>query len=161
MQADRRRFLRLTAAASALPLLAGCGVHEKTTVAGVPASPFDEDATAEQVTDGIDLDGKVAVVTGCTSGIGLETMRVLALRGAWVLDTSRSLDRAEVACRGILIIRAEQRDYIGRIEKMSFDSRQSVDLDNDVRINKDQHIRCRRVRRATVARMRGSSRTAG
>jgi NAD(P)-dependent dehydrogenase (short-subunit alcohol dehydrogenase family) len=101
MDPDRRRFLRLSAAATALPVIPACGGHEKTAVADVPVSSFDEDSTAEQVTRGIDLSGRIAVVTGCTSGIGLETMRVLALRGAWVLGTSRSLERAEGVCRGI------------------------------------------------------------
>ena len=101
MQPDRRRFLRMSAAAAALPLIPACGGHEKTAVVDVPRSPFDADSTAEQVTADVDLGGKIAVVTGCTSGIGLETMRVLALRGAWVLGTSRSLERAEAACRGV------------------------------------------------------------
>lgn len=101
MQPDRRRFLRLSAAAMALPVIPACGGAEKTMVADVPVSPFDARSTAEEVTSDIDLSGKIAVVTGCTSGIGHETMRVLALRGAWVLGTSRSLDRAEAACRGI------------------------------------------------------------
>ena len=48
-----------------------------------------------------DLTGKVAVVTGCTSGIGRETMRVLASRGAYVIGSSRSLERAEKACRSV------------------------------------------------------------
>ena len=101
MQSGRRRFLQMSAAAATLPVVPACGGHEKTVVAGVPANSFDEDSTAEEVTEGIDLDGKIAVVTGCTSGIGLETMRVLALRGAWVLGTSRSLERAEAACTGV------------------------------------------------------------
>jgi NAD(P)-dependent dehydrogenase (short-subunit alcohol dehydrogenase family) len=101
MHLDRRRFLHLTTAAAALPVVSACGGHEKTAVAEVPGGTFDEDSTAEQVTADIDLNGKIAVVTGCTSGIGLETMRVLALRGAWVLGTSRSLDRAKTACRGV------------------------------------------------------------
>ena len=68
---------------------------------GVPRSPFDADSTAEEVTAGVDLKGKLAVVTGCTSGIGFETMRVLALRGAWVVGTSRSLQRAQEVCKRV------------------------------------------------------------
>lgn len=101
MTFDRRRFLRMSAALAVAPGLSACGGYEKTAAAGVPRSPFNEDSTAEQVTDGIDLDGKIAVVTGCTSGIGFETMRVLALRGAYVLGTSRSLERAEEACKQV------------------------------------------------------------
>ena len=68
----------------------------------MPQSPFDEDSTAEDVTDGIDLSGKIAVVTGCTSGLGFETMRVLAKRGAYVVGTSRSLDKADEAGKRVV-----------------------------------------------------------
>lgn len=46
--------------------------------------------TSEVVTDGVDLTGKVAIVTGPTSGIGTDTARVLALRGAHVILAARS-----------------------------------------------------------------------
>ncbi len=95
---DRRSFLTLSATAIAAPSLVACSGTEKTAVPGVPRSNFDADSTAEEVTAGINLGGKLAVVTGCTSGIGFETMRVLAKRGAWVAGTSRSLQRAESAC---------------------------------------------------------------
>ena len=101
MHKGRRRFLQMSAAAASLPVVSACGGHERTIVDEVPAHSFDADSTAEEVSEGIDLGGKIAVVTGCTSGIGLETMRVLALRGAWVLGTSRSLERAEAACKGV------------------------------------------------------------
>ena len=54
--------------------------------------------TAEQVTEGVDLSGKTALVTGVNSGIGAETMRVLALRGATVIGTARSEEKAAQAC---------------------------------------------------------------
>lgn len=98
---DRRRFIGLSAACATAPLVAACSGYEKVPAPGVPRSEFDEDSTAEEVTEGIDLSGKIAVVTGCTSGIGFETMRVLALRGAWVIGTSRSLERADDACRRV------------------------------------------------------------
>ncbi|MDH3586223.1 MAG: SDR family NAD(P)-dependent oxidoreductase [Gammaproteobacteria bacterium] len=99
MSMDRRRFISLSAAIAAAPLAASCSGYDKVAAPGVPRSDFDEDSTALQVTEGIDLSGKIAVVTGCTSGIGFETMRVLALRGAWVIGTSRSLQRADDACK--------------------------------------------------------------
>ncbi|MBT8083101.1 MAG: SDR family NAD(P)-dependent oxidoreductase [Gammaproteobacteria bacterium] len=98
---DRRRFLQAAGAGLALPTLSACSDVERIRVAGVPASGFDDEATAEQVTEGIDLAGKTALVTGCTTGIGFETMRVLAKRGALVVGTSRSLDRAREACRNV------------------------------------------------------------
>src|SRR6478735_5562391 len=49
--------------------------------------------TAEVVTQGISLRGKSFLVTGSTSGIGLETVRVLAQRGARVFATGRSREK--------------------------------------------------------------------
>ncbi len=69
--------------------------------AGVPVGPFNEKSTAEEVTHGIDLTDKTILVTGATSGLGLETMRVLALRGAHVIGTGRSLERARAACQSV------------------------------------------------------------
>ena len=43
------------------------------------------DATARDVLDGLDLSGRLAVVTGGYSGIGLETTRALAAAGATVV----------------------------------------------------------------------------
>jgi NAD(P)-dependent dehydrogenase (short-subunit alcohol dehydrogenase family) len=52
------------------------------------------------VTDGIDLSGKTAIVTGSSSGIGLECARVLALRGARVIMANRNENKtAEVISR--------------------------------------------------------------
>lgn len=47
------------------------------------------------------LKGKVAVVTGASSGIGEETARELAARGARVVLASRAMDRLEALQRGI------------------------------------------------------------
>jgi len=101
MTVSRRRFLGLAGAALTVPPLTSCSSVDKVATAGVPRSPFNEDSTAEEVTEGVDLSGKVAVVTGCTSGIGFETMRVLAKRGAYVIGTSRSLEKAEAACERV------------------------------------------------------------
>jgi len=99
---DRRTFLKLSGAAVAGATLASCSGVDKSPTPGVPRSEFDANATAEEVTEGIDLSGKLAVVTGCTSGIGFETMRVLAKRGALVVGTSRSLDKARAACLRVI-----------------------------------------------------------
>lgn len=98
MSLDRRRFLKLGGALLAAPAVAACGGPEKRPVEGVPRSRFDDNSTAEEVTAGLDLTGKIALVTGASSGIGFETMRVLAARGAYVAGTSRSLARATEAC---------------------------------------------------------------
>ncbi|MFK8020831.1 MAG: SDR family oxidoreductase [Pseudomonadales bacterium] len=58
-------------------------------------------ATAESVTEGVDLSGKLMLVTGVNSGLGQETMRVLCLRGAHVIGAARTLEKAEAACAQI------------------------------------------------------------
>jgi NAD(P)-dependent dehydrogenase (short-subunit alcohol dehydrogenase family) len=45
-------------------------------------TPFGFEATAAEVVEGIDLSGKRAIVTGASSGIGVETARALAGAGA-------------------------------------------------------------------------------
>jgi NAD(P)-dependent dehydrogenase (short-subunit alcohol dehydrogenase family) len=54
-------------------------------------TPFDAKATADQVSEGVDLTGKRAVVTGGASGIGVETARTLARRGAAVTLAVRNV----------------------------------------------------------------------
>ena len=55
-------------------------------------------STAEDATAGCDLTGKTMLVTGCNSGLGFETVRALALRGARVIATARTADKARAAC---------------------------------------------------------------
>jgi len=81
--------------------LAACSSMDKVPTEGVPRSKFGSGSTAEEVTEGLSLKGKLAVVTGCTSGIGFETMRVLAARGAHVVGTGRTIEKATAACKGI------------------------------------------------------------
>ncbi|MCB2073551.1 MAG: SDR family NAD(P)-dependent oxidoreductase [Novosphingobium sp.] len=58
---------------------------------------FDAETTAEDVLDGMDLSGKRVLVTGVSAGLGAETARQLAARGAGVVGTARSLDKAKSA----------------------------------------------------------------
>ena len=62
------------------------------------ASGFGYGSTAEEVTAGLSLAGKTILLTGCNSGLGLETLRVLSLRGARVVGTARTVDKARAAC---------------------------------------------------------------
>ena len=97
---DRRQFLVGTSIAATAPALVSCGRSGDSGIqrpAGVPFSAFNKKSTAEQVTAGISLSGKTALVTGATSGLGLETARVLALRGAQVIVTGRTVDKAREA----------------------------------------------------------------
>ena len=60
---------------------------------------FGKRSTAEQVTEGLDLSGKTALITGVNSGIGEETARVLAMRGAKIIGAARTLEKAEAVCK--------------------------------------------------------------
>lgn len=55
---------------------------------------FTIDSTATEVLDGVDLTGKLAVVTGGYSGLGLATTRALAGAGATVVVPARRTDLA-------------------------------------------------------------------
>lgn len=48
-----------------------------------------------------DLEGKVALITGANSGIGLETARELARAGAYVVMACRNMDKANEAAKEI------------------------------------------------------------
>jgi NAD(P)-dependent dehydrogenase (short-subunit alcohol dehydrogenase family) len=60
-------------------------------------SGFGASSTADEVVHGIDLDGRLAVVTGGYSGIGLETTRALVQAGAHVVVPARRPDAARDA----------------------------------------------------------------
>lgn len=59
-------------------------------------------ATTESVTEHIDLTGRTALVTGASSGLGMECARVLALRGAEVLLACRNGPKAQRVIEGFV-----------------------------------------------------------
>jgi NAD(P)-dependent dehydrogenase (short-subunit alcohol dehydrogenase family) len=59
------------------------------------ARRFDSQSTTDQVLEGIDLSGRVALVTGASGGLGAETARALAAHGARVTLTARDVAKAE------------------------------------------------------------------
>ena len=104
---SRRTVLKASVAAAVATLPAPAWAHldgYRPAVAGMPIPPssaFGKRSTAEEVTAGMDLSGKTALVTGCNSGLGEETLRVLALRGAHVIGAARTLEKAEKACAAV------------------------------------------------------------
>ena len=100
---NRRELITGAATIAAASTLPACGGSDESVQRppGVPVGPFGAKSTAEEVTAGIDLSGKTAVVTGANSGLGYETMRVLAMRGAHVIGTGRTIEKADAACESI------------------------------------------------------------
>ncbi|ERN07746.1 hypothetical protein AMTRI_Chr08g163100 [Amborella trichopoda] len=85
-------------------------------------SGFGSASTAEQVTEGIDASNLTAIVTGGASGIGLETARVLALRGAHVIIGARNMEAANGAKKLILNENAAARVEVLRLDLNSLKS---------------------------------------
>jgi NAD(P)-dependent dehydrogenase (short-subunit alcohol dehydrogenase family) len=73
-------------------------------------SGFGARTTADDVLQGIDLTGKLALVTGGYSGIGLETTRSLAKAGAHVVVPARRPATAEQALADIPGVELEELD---------------------------------------------------
>ncbi|MEV6114458.1 oxidoreductase [Streptomyces sp. NPDC052109] len=75
-------------------------------------SGFGAASAAQDVIEGIDLTGKVAIVTGGYSGIGLETTRVLRAAGAQVVVPARDPERARAALKETEGVEVEEMDLI-------------------------------------------------
>ena len=80
------------------PLSTGFGLHTEPT----------------EIMNGIDLSGKLAVITGGYSGIGLETTRAIAGAGAHVIVPVRSKEKADRAL-------AELTGLAGKVEAAPMD----------------------------------------
>ncbi|MGN7760755.1 SDR family NAD(P)-dependent oxidoreductase [Paenibacillus sp. 22594] len=76
------------------------------------ATGFNVQTTAKEVIGGLNLTGKVAIVTGGYSGIGLETSRVLAEAGATVIVPARTPEKAKAAVSGIPGLELEVLDLM-------------------------------------------------
>ncbi|GAB1509357.1 SDR family NAD(P)-dependent oxidoreductase [Actinophytocola sp. KF-1] len=73
-------------------------------------SGFGFTSTAAEVVDGIDLTGKLAVVTGGYSGIGIETTKALVHAGAFVVVPARRTDTAAAALAGLSNVEVAELD---------------------------------------------------
>ncbi len=80
-------------------------------------SGFGMKSEAAEVLDGIDLAGKVAVVTGGYSGIGVETTRALIDAGAKVHVPVRNLEKAEETLADI-----DGEVHVGEMDLSDLDS---------------------------------------
>ncbi len=66
---------------------------------GKGPSGFGWSSTAEEIVEDLDLSDRTILITGSNSGLGAETARVLAMKGAKVLATARTEEKAEAAVR--------------------------------------------------------------
>src|SRR4051795_12545474 len=73
-------------------------------------SGFGYRSTAREVLEGLDLGGKLAVVTGGYSGLGFETVRALAGAGADVIVPARRPDHAREVLAGIDRVEVDELD---------------------------------------------------
>jgi NAD(P)-dependent dehydrogenase (short-subunit alcohol dehydrogenase family) len=79
-------------------------------------TPFGFNATAAEVIDGIDLSGKRAIVTGGSSGIGIETARALVGAGAEVTLAVRDTDAGERTATDITATTGSVPIVVGRLD---------------------------------------------
>ena len=98
LKIPRRRFIQYssTLVIGALLISIGC-----TQTPDSNTGPFNKESTGEEVTEGLDLSGKNVVITGVNSGLGYETMRVLAMRGAHIIGLARNMEKAKKACDSV------------------------------------------------------------
>ncbi|WP_328433424.1 SDR family NAD(P)-dependent oxidoreductase [Streptomyces sp. NBC_00425] len=73
-------------------------------------SGFDAHSTADDVLAGVDLTGRLAIVTGGYSGLGLETTRSLTRAGAHVVVPARRPDTAREALDGLDGVEVDELD---------------------------------------------------
>jgi NAD(P)-dependent dehydrogenase (short-subunit alcohol dehydrogenase family) len=88
-----------------------------TTAQHKIGSGFGATSTASEVLAGIDLTGRLAIVTGGYSGIGLETTRALTRAGAHVVVPARRRATAEEALRGFDNVEIDELD-LGDLESV-------------------------------------------
>ncbi|EPS67753.1 hypothetical protein M569_07022, partial [Genlisea aurea] len=92
-------------------------------VTGIPGpTGFGSRSTAEKVTQGIDASDLTVIITGGSSGIGLETARVLALRNARVVIGARNVEAANDAKRQIMESNGGARVDVLRLDLNSLKS---------------------------------------
>ena len=94
-----------------------------------PQGPGDSRPTALQIVKDNDMEGKLAgkviVITGVSSGIGIETVRALAMTGATFYLTARDLNKAKNALADILLD-ADDRMTLVEMDQTSLDSVRSA-----------------------------------
>ncbi|PVH72893.1 short-chain dehydrogenase/reductase-like protein [Cadophora sp. DSE1049] len=91
-----------------------------------PKGAGDARPTADKIVEDEGLVGKLQdktiVITGCSSGIGLETTRALFKTGARLFLTARNLEKAREALKDLPVPEDKQRLQIFQLDQTSLDS---------------------------------------
>jgi len=83
---------------------------------------FGFDSTADDVIADIDLSGKRAIVTGSSGGLGEETARALASKGAAVTITARDVPKGEAVAAAIRESTGNDNIEVRKLELADLDS---------------------------------------
>ncbi|WP_337966062.1 SDR family NAD(P)-dependent oxidoreductase [uncultured Flavobacterium sp.] len=75
-------------------------------------SGFNSQSTTNEVIKGIDLTGKIAIITGGNTGIGLETVKILSEAGATVIVPARDIEKAKKNLKDIPNVELEIMDLM-------------------------------------------------
>lgn len=73
-------------------------------------SGFNSKSTTQEVINGIDLSGKIVIVTGGNTGIGLETVKTLSNAGAKIVVPARDIEKAKRNLARIANLQFEKMD---------------------------------------------------
>ena len=111
---SKRRLLRFTLHGTrSIP---GYATRPLTQTQTRITTPFGAESTAAEVIAGIDLTGRRAIVTGGSSGIGVETARALAGAGAEVTLAVRDTDAGERTAAAIAASTGNDAVHVGRLD---------------------------------------------
>jgi NAD(P)-dependent dehydrogenase (short-subunit alcohol dehydrogenase family) len=88
----------------------------------VDRNAFGLESTTDEVLDGISLEGKRALITGTSGGLGAETARALAARGAAITLAARNLEKLEAVAASIRESTGNDNIDIGELDLTSPDS---------------------------------------
>jgi len=73
-------------------------------------SGFNSKSTTQEVINGIDLSGKIVIVTGGNTGIGLETVKTLSNAGAKIVVPARDIEKAKRNLASTANVQFEEMD---------------------------------------------------
>ncbi|MDJ0360811.1 oxidoreductase [Rhodococcus sp. H29-C3] len=114
-----------------------------TTPQAPLGSGFGHQTTADEVLVGLDLTGRLAIVTGGYSGIGIETTRALAKAGARVVVPARRAEVAAAELAGIEGVEVDELDLADQASVQGFAERfLATDRAVDMMINNAGVMAC-------------------